>query len=186
MIAYHIDPTAQTITEVEVDTSSRQAMADVIRAKIESIADLRHFLAGWLPNGDALVMDRNGSFTQGSFSIANSDEFYGHALIIAGDESCAIRTSIADYRKDIMFTAAPKTDGPSWITRAERRSCDRSAVRLTAGDVTSSSTILAALRFYQADGPGDAAVQDIATNGGSLIALDAAENDELCEQLNRA
>jgi len=160
MIAYHIDPTAQTITEVEVDTSSRQAMADVIRAKIESIADLRHFLAGWLPNGDALVMDRNGSFTQGSFSIANSDEFYGHALIIAGDESCA--------------------------TRAERRSCDRSAVRLTAGDVTSSSTILAALRFYQADGPGDAAVQDIATNGGSLIALDAAENDELCEQLNRA
>ena len=45
MIAYHIDPTAQTITEVEVDTSSRQAMADVIRAKIESIADLRHFLA---------------------------------------------------------------------------------------------------------------------------------------------
>jgi len=56
----------------------------------------------------------------------------------------------------------------------------------TAGDARTTATILAALRFYQADGPGDAAVQDIATNGGSLIALDAAENDELCEQLNRA
>ena len=160
MIAYHIDPTAQTIIEVDVDTSSRQAMADVMKAKAEKIAELRDFLHGWLPNGDALVIDRDG-FEGGSFSIGNSDEFYGHALIIAGGGSRTVGTSIADYRKDIMFTTAPRTDGHSWITRAEHRSCDRRDVRLTAIDKRTTATILAALRFYQADGPGDAAVQDM-------------------------
>jgi hypothetical protein len=168
MIAYHIDPTTQTLTEIKVDTSSRQVMADVMKAKIESIADLRHFLRGWPPNGDALVIDRDGPLMGGSFRIGNSDEFCGHALIIAGDESCAIGTSIADYRKDIMFTAGDATS------------------LLTAVDDRTTATILAALRFYQARGVGDATVQDIATNGGSLAALDAAEIDELCGQLNQS
>jgi hypothetical protein len=166
MIAYHIDPTAQTITEVDVDTS-RQAMTDVMRAKIGSIADLRHFLSGWLPNGDALVMDRDGSSTQGSFSIGNSDEFHGNALIIAGDGSRAIGTTIADYRKAITFTAG---DGASPVTAVDDRA---------------TATIIAALRFYQARGIGDATVHDIATNGGSLSALNAAEIDRLCGHLNQ-
>jgi hypothetical protein len=167
MIAYHIDPAAQTVTEVEVDTSSRQAMADVMKAKVERIAYLRHFRSGWLPIGDALVMDRDGSATQGSFSIGNSDEFHGNALIIAGDGSRAVGTSIADYRKDIIFTARDAT------------------TPFSALDDRTTATVIAALRFYQARGIGDATVQDIATNCGSLCALNAAEIDRLCGQLNQ-
>jgi hypothetical protein len=52
------------------------------------------------------------------------------------------------------------------------------------GDDRTTATILAALRFYQMRGLGDAAVRDIATNFGLLVALDAAEIDSLCERLN--
>lgn len=51
------------------------------------------------------------------------------------------------------------------------------------------ATILAALRFYQAGRQFDAsarmeAIDDIATNGGDVDALDAEEIDELCERIN--
>jgi hypothetical protein len=51
------------------------------------------------------------------------------------------------------------------------------------------STILAALRWYQKEGMGDAAerpaeINDIATDGGSLVPLDSNGIDALCERLN--
>ncbi len=51
------------------------------------------------------------------------------------------------------------------------------------------NTILAALRFYQAQGMGDPAnraddIHDIATNGDEDISLDAAGIDQLCEDIN--
>lgn len=50
------------------------------------------------------------------------------------------------------------------------------------------ATILAALRFYQRDDViaehRDAAILDIATNGGSFPPLDEDEVDRLCEALN--
>lgn len=51
------------------------------------------------------------------------------------------------------------------------------------------ATILAALRFYQEKGMGDPAnrsdaIHDIATNCDSVISLDAAGIDDLCERIN--
>lgn len=50
------------------------------------------------------------------------------------------------------------------------------------------ATILAALRYYQANGQGDPAfrsgdIHDIATDGGEVISLDETGIDQLCEQL---
>ncbi len=50
-------------------------------------------------------------------------------------------------------------------------------------------TILAALRYYQERGQGEAAnrsdiIQEIASNDGAVRALDAAEIDRLCERIN--
>ena len=45
------------------------------------------------------------------------------------------------------------------------------------------ATVLAALRFWQRQGPGEAE-RDIATDGESLKELSAAEIDTLCERLN--
>lgn len=58
-------------------------------------------------------------------------------------------------------------------------------------DSQDSATILAALRFYQERGMGDPAnrsdaINDIATNGGEVISLDAEGIDDLCERLNTA
>ncbi len=52
------------------------------------------------------------------------------------------------------------------------------------------NTILAALRYYQANGQGDPAnreqgIHDIATNFDEQISLDAAGIDELCEDINQ-
>lgn len=49
-------------------------------------------------------------------------------------------------------------------------------------DDAQQATILAALRFYQESGIG--ALDDIATNGGEIEALDEAAIDELCESIN--
>lgn len=51
------------------------------------------------------------------------------------------------------------------------------------------ATILAALRYYQVKGFGDPAnrndaIHDIATDGGTIISLDDAGIDALCERLN--
>jgi hypothetical protein len=50
-------------------------------------------------------------------------------------------------------------------------------------------TILAALRYYQVQGQSHTTrrptwIEEIATNGGEVVALDADEIDKLCEQLN--
>jgi len=50
-------------------------------------------------------------------------------------------------------------------------------------------TILAALRYYQERGLGKATnrsarIEDLATNGGQVVALDAAAIDQLCERIN--
>ena len=50
-------------------------------------------------------------------------------------------------------------------------------------------TILAALRYYQAQGQTDPdlrsqAIDDVATNGGQVSALDAQGIDALCERIN--
>lgn len=51
------------------------------------------------------------------------------------------------------------------------------------------NTILAALRYYQANGQGDPAnrssdIQDIATNGDKDISMDDEGIDDLCERIN--
>ena len=51
------------------------------------------------------------------------------------------------------------------------------------------ATVLAALRFYQREGMGDPAcrseeIDDLATNGGEVTALDVVGISDLCEQLN--
>ena len=51
------------------------------------------------------------------------------------------------------------------------------------------ATVLAALRYYQANGQGDPLnrrldIHDIATNGDTVISLDADGIDDLCEQIN--
>lgn len=53
------------------------------------------------------------------------------------------------------------------------------------------ATILAALRFYQERGQGDPAnrsdrIHAIATNGDTVISLDADAIDALCEKINVA
>jgi hypothetical protein len=63
-------------------------------------------------------------------------------------------------------------------------------------DIRELSTVLAALRYWQASGCRPAmsdderrracAIQTIATNGETLVPLDAEEIDVLCERLNRA
>ena len=50
-------------------------------------------------------------------------------------------------------------------------------------------TVLAALRFYQQSGMGDAdlrsdAIHDIATEGNRITGLDAEDIDGLCQRLN--
>jgi hypothetical protein len=51
------------------------------------------------------------------------------------------------------------------------------------------ATVLAALRFYQANGQAEPAnrsddIHEIATNGDEEISLDDAAIDDLCERLN--
>lgn len=51
------------------------------------------------------------------------------------------------------------------------------------------ATMLAALRYYQQQGMCDEGkrppdIDDIATDGGSVTALDEDEVDDLCQQLN--
>lgn len=51
------------------------------------------------------------------------------------------------------------------------------------------ATMLAALRYYQQQGMCDEdnrppEIEDIATDGGSVAALDEDEVDDLCQQLN--
>lgn len=54
-------------------------------------------------------------------------------------------------------------------------------------DDAQQATILGALRFYQQSGASaGAAVEDIATNGGTVEALGAEEIDTLCESINQA
>ena len=60
---------------------------------------------------------------------------------------------------------------------------------LIAVDLAEESTILAALRFYQQAGMGNSvnrspAIDEIATNSGTYVALDDAGIDELCENIN--
>ena len=50
-------------------------------------------------------------------------------------------------------------------------------------------TILAALRFYQERGQGEpdkrsVSIEDLATNGGQVTALDTEAIDRLCERIN--
>ncbi|NRC54187.1 hypothetical protein [Neoaquamicrobium sediminum] len=56
-------------------------------------------------------------------------------------------------------------------------------------DAQELATVLAALRFYQESGMGDPgnrsnAIHEIATNGDSVVSLDADAIDALCERLN--
>ena len=74
----------------------------------------------------------------------------------------------------------PETKRLMYETAEDRRATSPAI----AGDNRTTATILAALRFYQMRGLGDAAVQEIATNCGLVVALDAAEIDGLCERLN--
>lgn len=46
------------------------------------------------------------------------------------------------------------------------------------------STILAALRYWQARGVAPVGIQDIATNDGAVEPLDDVEIDALCERFN--
>lgn len=61
--------------------------------------------------------------------------------------------------------------------------------KLDIDDRADAATILAALRYYQAQGLGDPskrpdAIQDIATDGGTLTSLGDDEINWLCERLN--
>jgi hypothetical protein len=73
---------------------------------------------------------------------------------------------------------------PQWaeVKAAEARAASKEAQTAKARD---TATILAALRYYQASGP-DAGFdfEDIATDGGTLEAMDAEEIDGLCERIN--
>jgi hypothetical protein len=74
---------------------------------------------------------------------------------------------------------------PQWagIKAAEARAASKAAQTAEARD---TATILAALRFYQADGRAAcmAGVSEIATGGGTLKEMTADEIDGLCERIN--
>ena len=67
---------------------------------------------------------------------------------------------------------------------------NRSSLPIIGFDLEESSTVLAALRYYQENGQGDPdnrsdAIHDIATNGGEVMSsLDDEGIDDLCERIN--
>ena len=69
---------------------------------------------------------------------------------------------------------------------------DRSTLPIYGLDIDESSTVLAALRYYQENGQGDPdnrsdEIHEIATNGGEVMSsLDDDGIDDLCERINCA
>ncbi len=103
-LAYLIDPIKQSITEVEVGSSSD--ITKLLDVRMPTCADYM------TQNGDTLYVDDEGLLHEDHdnhcFAMGGYDPIYGKGLIMGfdpetGDSTSKPKTPLADYENDLVF-----------------------------------------------------------------------------------